>query len=366
MTETIRIIVIGGFLGAGKTTLIRRLAQYHLNAGRRVGVVTNDQAHGLVDTQTFLHDGLSVTEVPGGCFCCKFHELVEKAEQLRQDARPQVILAEPVGSCTDLQATVIDPLRHLHRDQYELAPFLVLLKPEHAAKILAGKPQSGFSPKAAYIFLKQLEEADLVAINKVDKLSVDQIEELRHLLTSRVEDRPVFTISARTGRGCEELFQYLERTGRSEVNRRLDIDYDVYAEGEAELGWLNAQISVQARETIHLDRLTLALGEQLRAKLRAAGVEPAHLKLYGECGSDASVVNWVSSDAPVELSMPSDALCRQAELYVNARVAADPRVLEQSLHESLASLASEFRIEIKLGNMERFRPPRPVPTYRWS
>ena len=45
-----RFIMIGGFLGAGKTTTLSRLAKYYQSQGKRVGLVTNDQAQNLVDT----------------------------------------------------------------------------------------------------------------------------------------------------------------------------------------------------------------------------------------------------------------------------------------------------------------------------
>ncbi|MCH5377350.1 MAG: cobalamin biosynthesis protein P47K, partial [Planctomycetes bacterium] len=43
----IRFVMLGGFLGAGKTTAIARLAKHYVDGGRRVGIVTNDQAYDL-------------------------------------------------------------------------------------------------------------------------------------------------------------------------------------------------------------------------------------------------------------------------------------------------------------------------------
>ena len=178
--KPIRFVMIGGFLGAGKTTAIGRLARAYTDAGLRVGIVTNDQAYDLVDTKSLRAQGFRVGEVPGACFCCKFDDLVETAAALSADERPDVIITEPVGSCTDLVATVIEPLRHLHGDTYDIAPLAVLLKPEHGRKILGGAAGGGFSPKAAYIFLKQIEEADVVVINKVgtaEPRDVDTVEQ---------------------------------------------------------------------------------------------------------------------------------------------------------------------------------------------
>src|SRR5437660_11899518 len=104
--STIRFIMVGGFLGAGKTTALARLARFYMNRGQRVGLVTNDQAQDLVDTNSLRAQGFFVEEVPGACFCCKFDELVDKVGALEASQRPDVILAEPVGSCTDLVATV--------------------------------------------------------------------------------------------------------------------------------------------------------------------------------------------------------------------------------------------------------------------
>ena len=150
--------MIGGFLGAGKTTTIARLAAHYQSAGKNVGIVTNDQASDLVDTLSLRSQGFDVGEVAGACFCCNFNDLTDTIGKLQESQKPDVVIAEPVGSCTDLVATVIQPMMHLHRGRFELAPFGVILKPSHGQKILAGG-KTGFSPKAAYIFKKQLEEA---------------------------------------------------------------------------------------------------------------------------------------------------------------------------------------------------------------
>ena len=72
--STIRLILIGGFLGAGKTTTIARLARAYQNDGLNVGIVTNDQAADLVDTHNLKSQGFDVSEVAGACFCCRFDE----------------------------------------------------------------------------------------------------------------------------------------------------------------------------------------------------------------------------------------------------------------------------------------------------
>ena len=175
--------------------------------GHQVGVVTNDQAEDLVDTQTFRSQGVSVEEIPGACFCCSFNSLTDAVERLSQSDRPDTILGEPVGSCTDLVATVVQPLKHLYGDRYVVTPLVTLLDPHRAEKILTRAPKGGFSPKAAYIYEKQLEEADVIAINKIDSLSTEERENMIQLIEEKYPGKPVLCVSARTGEGFDDLVE---------------------------------------------------------------------------------------------------------------------------------------------------------------
>ncbi len=360
-----RFIMIGGFLGAGKTTAIARLAKHYVDAGCQVGVVTNDQAYDLVDTHALRAQGFRVGEVPGACFCCKFDDLLATVDRLASDSQPDVILTEPVGSCTDLMATVIEPLRHLHGNRFELAPLAVLLKPEHGRRILACEQRTGFSPQAEYIFLKQLEEADLAVINKIDTLDHAAQEELAAQLRSRFgDDKEILLTSGKTGAGFERLIACLETGSRAE-RPTLEIDYDIYAAGEAELGWLNLSAHVQANQAAFaLDGLLVSLVSAIAQALQATEAETAHLKVLGNSGIDTGVANLVASDQEVELSRASGQTVPQADLVVNARVATDPEQLAEIALRSLGQVCREQGLSFNLGSVQHFRPGRPVPTHR--
>ncbi|MBK8799775.1 MAG: hypothetical protein IPM07_27275 [Anaerolineales bacterium] len=124
-----QLILVGGFLGAGKTTLLLTAARRLTARGLKVGLVTNDQGDDLVDTALAQQQRLAVTEVAGGCFCCRFPDLLKGLETLQRTVEPDVILAEPVGSCTDLLATVVRPLRHYHAGRFRIAPLTILIDP---------------------------------------------------------------------------------------------------------------------------------------------------------------------------------------------------------------------------------------------
>ena len=106
------LVLIGGFLGAGKTTLILKAAELLKARGLHPAAIMNDQDAGLVDTRLAMAHNLATREVSGGCFCCRFSLLMEAADQLSNYA-PDVIFAEPVGSCIDLSATILHRLERL-------------------------------------------------------------------------------------------------------------------------------------------------------------------------------------------------------------------------------------------------------------
>jgi Ni2+-binding GTPase involved in maturation of urease and hydrogenase len=357
--------MIGGFLGAGKTTTVARLARHYRAAGKRIGIVTNDQAHDLVDTNALRAQGLAVEEVPGACFCCRFDDLVGRVGALQAAERPDVILAEPVGSCTDLVATVIQPLKDLYAGRFEVAPYAVLFKPTHGGRILRDQPAGGFSPKAAYIFKKQLEEADAIVVNRIDELTPAAADELVRLVTERYPGTPVIRASATTGAGFDALTALLDQTGAF-GRKVLDIDYDTYAEGEAELGWLNAAARLSAPAPFDLDALLTGILGELADVCRALGGEVAHLKLIGMDDAGAFAVgNVVSSDTAPKLSLPSGLTPREAELLVNARAAVDPAVLESEVRRVVAAACARVGATAEFRTSQSLRPGRPVPTHRY-
>src|SRR3954471_24015006 len=134
-TAKARYIMIGGFLGAGKTTAVARLAERLTKQGLRVGLITNDQGSELVDTAMLRSRGFATQEIPGGCFCCRFNSLVDAANKLTEQSRPDVFIAEPVGSCTDLVATVTYPLRRMYGENFLIAPLSVLVDPIRAMRV---------------------------------------------------------------------------------------------------------------------------------------------------------------------------------------------------------------------------------------
>jgi Ni2+-binding GTPase involved in maturation of urease and hydrogenase len=355
----IRFIMLGGFLGAGKTTTIARLAEHFQRQGKTVAVVTNDKAADSVDTLRLQAQGLNVGEMPGACFCGNVDELIGMVDALGAAARPDVVLAEPVGSCLDMVGTVIRPLEASYGRRFEVAPFGVLVKPYHAGKILRGEENAGVSPQAAYIFRQQLAEADFAAINRADQLSDAQIAELERLLTAAHPETPVVSISAKTGRGFEAFIALVERRG--EFGKRSPvIDYDQYAAGEAELGWLNATLLVAAEAPVEVDRLLVEFLRGFRDAIRGAGGEVAHLKAIVLGGGRHAAAGVVGNAVEPELSHAAGASVDRFQWVVNARAACEPATLERLAKAEWTSAAARHGATVEVAHLQCFSPGRPA------
>jgi G3E family GTPase len=359
-------VMVGGFLGAGKTTALLRLAEHFTSLGRRVGLITNDQSQGLVDTSIVSAKGYPVEEITGGCFCCRFNSLTDAADRLTRDARPEVFLAEPVGSCTDLRATVQYPLRRMYGGDYRVAPLSVLVDPVRAERILGLEPGPTFSPKVQYVYEKQLEEADIIVINKSDLLTGQRREALERALRARFPEADVVTVSARTGADLDRWFGRL--SGSLAERPAMDVDYDAYAEGEALLGWLNATCRLSASKGFDGNRFLEQLADRIRQRLAAAGIEVAHLKmtLSPDAGNDLAVLNLVRTEGAAEVPHRLAEDLTDGELIVNLRAEGDPAQLNDITIASLEETARAAGIAMKVEHSEHFRPGRPQPTHRMA
>ena len=364
-----RYVMIGGFLGAGKTTAVGKLAKRLSHQGLRVGLITNDQGRNLVDTTLLRWQGFATEEIPGGCFCCRFNSLVEAAQRLREHSQPEVFIAEPVGSCTDLVATVTYPLRRLYGENFTVAPVSVLVDPIRALRVFGLEPGGSFSEKVLYIYLKQIEEANLIVISKCDLLDSARLESLRAALAAKFPRKEILAVSARHGTNLDAWFERITRT-EQEAAQAMEVNYTVYADGEALLGWLNCTVQLSAEKAFDGNQLLRDLADAIQLRLRTAGAEVAHLKMTlapaGGPGKLAAV-NVVRNDFMPELSMRLEEPVGGGQITINLRVEADPALLERVVRQALAAAAGAIAtLHFKLEHLEHFRPGKPTPTHRFE
>jgi len=372
--SAVKFIMLGGFLGAGKTTMVLQLALRLQRAGKKVGIITNDQAAGLVDTALAEELDLPVREIAGGCFCCRSDRLVAALKELESERKPDFYIAEPVGSCTDLIATVTLPLKQIYQKEFTIAPYAVLVDPFRALQTLAPDRQSPFSPNVNYIYRKQLEEAEIIVINKVDVIGENRLGTLRRTLALDYPDARVLEVSARSGLGLEPFLELFlsEKSGPKKV---MDVDYARYGAGEAELGWYNARFQVtapKAREKIPAaiaNEWLARLAQNIHESLKQQQIEVAHLKavLKAETkrqrdDSALAVINLVRSDSSPDISKSLTLPMSNGTLLLNLRAAGAPEALERAVSESVSAAGTHLKTH--LFRKEVFRPGQPNPIHR--
>ena len=358
-----RLILVGGFLGAGKTTLLWEAGCGLAARGMKVGLITNDQAPNLVDTGLLARSGLAVREVAGSCFCCNFAGLINASQKLIDDIRPDVLIAEPVGSCTDLSATILQPLKEKFSRQFIVAPLSVLVDPVRLLEVFSGQA-GALHPSAAYIFRKQLEEADILVLNKIDLLSRDALAELKALVGREFPDTEFRCISASKGEGVGEWLDAV-LAGKASGRKIAEVDYDVYAEGEAVLGWLNSVIHLHAAdENVDWRAFCRELLEALQRVFREKGAHVGHVKLLLSAAGGQYVGNLTRAQGDVSVRGELPGSPREVEMILNARVEMPPKELEEIAHRTLASVAG-VAIGARITQLASLSPGRPNPTYRY-
>ena len=349
--------MVGGFLGAGKTTTLIRLGQHLNSSGKTVGLITNDQADNLVDTLNLRSQGFSVEEVAGACICRRFPSLIEAAEKLVANDGADVFLGEPIGSCTDIIGTVFIPMQGLHGDCFEVAPLTVLIDPSRARKVLAGEQRGGFTPKVAYIYHKQLEEADAIAVNKIDLLDEAAREEVLELVADRYPGKRLFAFSSATGEGLGSWIDYITTENKDQM-QAVALDDQTRTDGVAELGWLNATCRLSAGSPFDPNRFLTSLAGQLADLVSAQGGQIAHLKMAIISGLDVGLLSVVDNNEVPELSRLIRNQLTEAELTINARAQTAPEVLSRASVAALADACTGQRITHEILSIQAFRPER--------
>jgi len=364
--KPVKLIFAGGFLGSGKTTALSAIARRLIQRGMRVGIVTNDQTENLVDTvivkQMLGELGVPVEEVVEGCFCCKFDELIDHMEKILTH-EPDILLGEPVGSCTDFVAAVANPIKIHYKDEFRFAPFSTMVDPHRVREFMLGDTDTTFPEEVTYLFMKQLEEADLIVLNKIDLLEDDEIRRLTSILEKKFSGKKVMAVSAREGRGMDQWLEVL-LSGRPGANTVLrQIDYDRYARAEAALGWLNSAIKVSASEGFDAGEFLKSLAETIRNAFQQKNAGIGHLKFVITSAGKATWANVTHLAAEPVISGEQLGNVLKGTLILNARVRLEPDELEKIVLESLSRVFKEANIRYKIVELQCFSPAYPEPPY---
>lgn len=306
------LAVVGGFLGAGKTTLILTAAALLRQRGLRPAAILNDQGRDLVDSHYVAAVGVDCDQVTGGCFCCRFPDLLNAAGRLLE-FDPDIIFAEAVGSCIDIVATTLRPLMREQGERFQIAPLTVILH-----------PQGSFdNPLLDFLYRNQIAEADILFARG----------ESVHAWLNKILS-------------CEGVVG----------GKTLDIDYARYGEAEAALAWLNLRVTSHSSPAISAPMLIGPLLDRLEPLVRIV-----HLKLFVQ--SDAGYLKAAltgNGPEPMVEGALDQSPSEQHDILLNIRALNDPDALRAIVENEFSTLP----VRLEWRYMECFLPAAPVPYHR--
>lgn len=355
-----KLYLVGGFLGSGKTTAIRQAALYLQQKGRKVGVVTNDQGEQLVDTRFIRQSDIPVEEVTGSCFCCNYQALRKAIESLREAYQPDMIFAESVGSCTDLIATVVKPMLEFDR------PMQIVLCVFTDIRLLGFYLQRNkniFQGRMNYIYEKQLEEADIVVVNKADTLNGAQMHTTRGLIDQELwADRVLYQNSFRR-EDIERWLVGMDGFQAPPSRMSLSIDYDDYAIGEAEMAWYDSEVEILANDGSAACK-AYELIDAVYHKIGQQQYVIGHLKFMLSDHLRSTKISFTTLSGPEASDGKLFGDTKRITLIINARVKASPRALKDMIGKCLSYVRSLTGCTVAERNRKVFSPGYPRPTYR--
>jgi G3E family GTPase len=353
-----KLYLVGGFLGSGKTTAIAAAGKILLKEKISVAVITNDQGAQLVDTAFIDSMNIPHGEVRNGCFCCNYEQFHLAIRDLDSSIHPDIIFAEAVGSCTDLVATVVKPLL-----QFEPGLEIVLSVFADASVLLSSiEGRSSFvSGSIQYLYKKQLQEAGILVINKSDILTEEEVSHTRSILEEEYPGKRLLFQNSMEQGSIKQWLQALNEKAPAGSFLLLDINYEKYAEGEAALAWLDASLVIYSKEK------AVNKGFEFVASIHEAILHHhlplGHLKFFLKSGDWHRKISYTPGNNSREEEDDRNIIADEVTVLINARVETNPDCLEQVIIQTIKN-SEDQNCRIEVLNLSAFQPGYPRPVHR--
>jgi G3E family GTPase len=197
-----KIILLSGFLGSGKTTSVIRIGRYLKSKGYSVAVLVNDVGDVGVDGQVISENGLESKEMPRGCICCTLRYALEANIALVQaQYDPDVLLIEPTG--------VAFPQRI--KEQIEKMDFGPEVSMGPIISILDGSKFDVIMKRSRDSIVKQTKDADIILLNKKDLMGTEKLSGIISTIDEMNPNARLFSLSLKEEGGAfQNLMDILE------------------------------------------------------------------------------------------------------------------------------------------------------------
>jgi G3E family GTPase len=184
-----RLLLISGFLGSGKTTLVIRLAHAAIQAGQRVAVVVNEIGEIGVDDQVLRQHELDVFELLSGCICCTLSvDLISTLQKLDSEYAVDLVIVEASGAADP--RGMLSALPYYKGTPLESVRSLVLLDPTRLEMLM-----EVLTP----LITSQIQHAHTILISKADLASAGELAYARRTAEDVNPEAAVISAAVKDG-----------------------------------------------------------------------------------------------------------------------------------------------------------------------
>ena len=355
-----RMLVLGGYLGAGKTTLAVNLAKtLKERRDKSVSIIMNDQGDVLVDTEYSKDAGFDTRDIMGGCFCTNFDKFVSSARTLVSTGKPDVIIAEPIGTSTNIMSSVVAPMRSLHPDEFSIAPFTVVVDCVRALDILSAKEKRDIDT-VDIIPAHQIREAEVIVLTKTDLVSKETVSEVRKAVDAILPGIRIIETSSADLRNIDDIMDIILS---DEVSTKAPTGEknQGFAFEKAKLGWYSGTFDLIPKDDVDMYSLETDLMKGIAKEYGPKSI--VHVKVLIESPEAAAKMSLVQETMQVDGIYGSRFIKTRGKLVLNARVVSPPKKLEDTMRRLVEDAQTRYPMELIKTGEKCFTPKPESPSH---
>ena len=190
-----KVIIVGGLAGSGKTTMILKLSKRFSDAGQRIGVIVQETGDVDYDEGTLHEMGIKKKDIESVCIPCSLDaDIINNIQALQEEFRPDIVFIEaeetvqPVRIKADVQRMMMESM--------QIAPMITMVDAKEF-------------PLEVPMLLRyariQVEETDIICLNKVDMADNERTSRLKAMLKDINSKASILEMNAKEGTGISEL-----------------------------------------------------------------------------------------------------------------------------------------------------------------
>lgn len=352
-----KILVIGGFLGSGKTTTIIRLGREFSEAGQKVAVIVNEIGEVGIDGDIISKYGLDMTELTSGCICCSLKvNMKTTLTLLEKDYKPDIILIEPTGIA--FPQVIKNDISLMDLKDTSIQPLVTLIDGSRFKQLM--KEVKNFA-------MRQIIDAEILGINKIDLIDEIRIPIIKASVQQLNPNAEVILLSA--SKKDEHWYEFVniamgdvttdvqkpelkttnDRTQKLDESTGLPVDQSLDSIEASGIASYATEYILD--DTIKADiarSISVNIMETIRSKIISSSPEfVGHIKLFIESESGTLKANLTVFDQDVTFEMIDTATIQVPKIKILSAVSNIDRdklveIVTHTISEELSSAGIHF------------------------